>query len=225
MESAAPDQVAPQVQQVPAAGRVRKQGASLKRLIKEASRGQSDEMQTLLRPFVSEEEEFVSWGISSRLGLIPRYNFYFLTDRRVGDLEITPLTGNFNVEMAYLHKIDAVAIRQPSLILMRLALLALYALVIAYGVAGAYIGFTDEESGIVALSVAGAVAGVLLVRFVFSPAIRRIFLRFRKSGMFLKLTGGSDGTYILADRNKMTEMSGLSRQITDLKRTLDLDAA
>ena len=103
--------------------------------------------------------------------------------------------------------------------------MALYLWVIALGAAGAYGGFTEEESAIVALSVVGAVAGVLLVRFALSPAVRRVFLRFRKSGMFLKLTGGSIGTHILADRNKMTEMSSLSRQITDLKRRLDVEAA
>ena len=37
MESVAPDQVAPRVQEVPVASKVRKQGASLKKLIKEST--------------------------------------------------------------------------------------------------------------------------------------------------------------------------------------------
>lgn len=204
---------------------VRKQRRYLRALLKEAIRGEREGVQKLLRPFVSENEEFLSWGITAKLGLIPRYNFYFLTDRRVGDLEITPLTGNFMVEMAYLHKIDALIIRQPSIILLRLALIILYGLVLVTGLVAAFEANSSEDLVFLVASLALTALAVVVVRFVVSPFVKRVFLHFRKSGMLLKLTGGEVGTFIFADRTKMSELANLSRQITDIKRKLDVEAA
>jgi hypothetical protein len=202
---------------------VRRQRRYLRDLIRGAGRGDSEQVQQLLRPFISEEERFVSWGTSARLGFIPRYNFYFLTDRRVGDLDVTPLTGRFNVEMAYLHKIDAIVIRQPAIVWLRIALIIMYAFIAASTLAVAY---QIRESGSDALKAGIVAAGVLsflVAHYLISPMVKRIVLRFHKSGMFLKLTGGSEGTYIFADRRKLPEMSGLSRAISELKRSLDVE--
>lgn len=193
----------------------------LRRLIKEASRGNSDRLRALMAPFVSEGEQFLSSGITARMGIVPRYNFYFLTDRRVGDLEVTPLTGNLDMEMAYLHRIDAMVIRQPSIIVIRAVFAILYFLTIAAGV-GYAIFRPDDQANL--LSVAGVLVTLLFLRFVISPIVRRIVLRFRKSGMVLKLTGSSESTYIFADRSKMSTLSDLARRIADLKRQLDLSA-
>lgn len=193
----------------------------LRRLIKEASRGQSDRVRTLMGPFVSEDEQFLSSGITARMGLIPRYNFYFLTDRRVGDLEVTPLTGNLNVEMAYLHKIDALVIRQPSIILLRIVFAILYALIV---VSAAVTTISAVDEWTIALTVAAAGLALMILRFVVYPVVRRIVLRFRKSGMVLKLTGSAGATFLFADRSKMSTLAELSRRIANLKRQLDLAA-
>lgn len=193
----------------------------LRRLIKEASRGQSDRVRTLMGPFVSEDEQFLSSGITARMGLIPRYNFYFLTDRRVGDLEVTPLTGNLNVEMAYLHKIDAVLIRQPSIILLRVVFAILYSLTVGWPVVTA-LNVGDED--VIALTAAAAGLALLFLRFIVYPVVKRIVLRFRKSGMLFKLTGSAGATYLFADRSKMSTLAELSQRIAKLKRQLDVAA-
>lgn len=199
----------------------RQQRKYLKRLIKEASRGESERLRTLMGPFVSEDEDFLSWGITARMGFIPRYNFYFLTDRRVGDLEVTPLTGNLNVEMAYLHKIDAVVIRQPSIILLRILFAAMYVLAVAWG---AFVSSQAPVAASIGWAVALVVLALLFIQFIVYPIVKRIVLRFRKSGMSLKLTGSGGETFLFADRSKMSTLADLSRRIANLKRQLDSTA-
>lgn len=196
----------------------------LKSVIRQAAAGDDNQLQTLLRPFLTDREELLKWGIASRTGVIPRYDFYFLTDRRVGDIEIVPLTGSFNVEVAYLQKIDAIVVRQPAIVLLRIAVALLYLSAIISGVAGVLRGLNLEDNAMLGLSLAGSATALLLIHFVIAPALKRIVLRFLKSGMFFKLTGGASGTFILADRAKMNEMLGLSSEIAEIKRNLDLEA-
>src|SRR5438128_765632 len=75
------------------------------RLIKGAAEGNKQQVERLLAPFLTPGERLVWSGVSGKMGLIKTYDFAFLTDRRVGDLEVTPLTGNLNVEVCYLQHI------------------------------------------------------------------------------------------------------------------------
>lgn len=99
----------------------------LKALIKGAAAGDHVQLKHLLTPFVGEGERLIDSGISAKFGILPTYDFYFLTEQLIGDLEITPFTGSLNVEVAYLDKIDAFVLTQPRIpILLRLLMLVLY---------------------------------------------------------------------------------------------------
>ena len=63
-----------------------------------------------------------------------------------------------------------------------------------------------------------------LFHWVIFPAAKRIYLRFRKSGMYVKLIGTGDGSLIFADRTRFTALAALARQITQYKRELDKEA-
>lgn len=160
----------------------------LKALIERAAQGNQDAAKKLVSPFISSDEKLLEFGLSAKLGLIKTYDFVFLTDRCVGDLEVTPLNGNLNVEVAYLQKIDAYVLNQPAFPLgLRFSLIMLYP-GMAY-LAFAFSHFLVVELLLHSRSTAHAV-GILSIllalvatHFAFIPAIKRGFLRFKKSGL------------------------------------------
>lgn len=166
-----------------------KKVSELKSIIKDAGTGDVDAIQKLLQPFLSEEEKLISCGLTGKFGIFPTYDFYFLTDKRVGDLEITPFTGSINIEAAYLDRIGAYVINQPHIgLLLRVCLLALYC---------------------------------LLIGFIVNPSLKRAYLRFRKSGLFIILAGTLGGTYIFADREKLGILINIANLMTATQRRLD----
>lgn len=195
----------------------------LKALIKGAARGDEEKIRQLIAPFISDDEKLIECAVTAKFGLITTYDFAFLTDRRIGDLEITPLTGNLNVESAFLHKIDAYVLMQPVIpILLRLLMLGLYLVVPLMA-----ISLVLTMGGWVAIALAALAIVVcnVLIGIAINPLIKRIFLRFKKSGLWLKLTGSATGVLIFADRDKFSVLTKLARSLSDIKRTLDTQAA
>lgn len=194
----------------------------LSQLIKKAAAGDDESARRLISPFVTPEETVLEYGISACFGLIKTYDFLFVTDRRIGDLEITPLTGGLNVEIAYLQKIDALVLSQPAFpILLRLGMVFLY----VYGAIGAFglTGFAPDAFSVIIGLILAAIA-VALVHFVVNPLIKRTFLRLRKSGIFLKLYGNPVGVLIFADRDKFQMLTRVASHVTAVKRQLDKTA-
>jgi hypothetical protein len=197
----------------------------LNQLIKQAAAGSDEAARRLVSPFVHPDEKLLHYGISASFGLIKTYDFLFLTDRRIGDLEVTALTGNLNVEVAFLQKIDAFVLSQPSFpLLLRLTMLFFYPL---FAVSGFFViqsfayeaGWSNAMS--ITLGVLVAVLAALLVRFAINPNIMRAFLRFKKSGLWCKLQGNPVGILIFADRNKFAMLTEVTRLVSDVKRQLD----
>ncbi len=193
----------------------------LKHLIRGAARGDQKQIERLLSPFLLESETLKDCALTAKMGLIPTYDFAFLTDRRIGDLEITPLTGNLVVEVAFLHKIDAFSIIQPAFpILLRLFMFGLYfvpplmamSIVLSLGWLG--------------LAIAACVVFLanLIVSCVINPVIRRMYLRFKKSGIVLAISGHFN-TLIFADRNKFALLTRIASQLSEIKRQLDKELA
>jgi len=209
----------------PKKGSPRKQ---LKSLIKGAISGDTEKIKALLKPFLTNEEELISWGLSGKMGMIPTYNFYFLTDRRVGDFEITPLTGNLQVETAFLQRINAVVMRQPAILLLRINMVLLYVVAVVLGlwptIFSAVAGQVPISMLFSVWNLTKVVVLVALVKWVINPAAKRVYLRFRKSGMYVKLIGTGAGSLIFADRTRFSALAALARQITQYKRELDKEA-
>lgn len=197
--------------------------SQLKRLIKGAAKGDEQQLRRLVAPFLTEGETLIDCAFTAKFGLIPAYDFAFLTDRRIGDIEITPLTGNLRVEVAFLHKVDAMILFQPAFpILLRLGMLVLYLIVPFFAIPLAL-----TANSLLAIAIAAVVIFLanLVVSSVINPIIKRTFLRFKKSGLWLKLTGTFVGTLIFSDRDRFAIVSRFARQLSDLKRQLDREAA
>lgn len=195
----------------------------LRRLIRGAAQGDEQMIRQLIAPFLCDGERVLDFAVTAKMGLIPTYDFAFLTDRRIGDLEITPLTGNLNVEVAYVHKVDAFVLMQPAFpILLRLFMIALYliwpALMIGYVLSTR--GFLALAIGTLSIVLVNLVVGLAII-----PGIKRVYLRFRKSGIWLKLTGSAMGVLIFADRDKFATLTRLSRRLSEVKRQFDREAA
>ena len=194
--------------------------AELKHLIIQAAKGDDSAARRLISPFIHPEEKLLHYGISASFGLIRTYDFLFLTDRRIGDLEITPLTGALNVEVAYVQKIDAFVLTQPAFpLLLRLLMLALY----PFCTIGAFLLCVSPGFGVISILCGAllAVLSVLLVLFAVNPALKRAFLRFKKSGLWCKLQGNPVGVLIFADRDKFGMLTTVTRHLTEVKRQLD----
>lgn len=213
-----------EVVQKPAAKRKPVQKVSqLKTLIKGAARGDEQQIRQLVSPFLCDGETVLDCAVTAKLGLIPTYDFAFLTDRRIGDLQITPLTGNLSVEVAYLHKIDAFVLIQPAFpILLRLFMVLLYLLAPLIAMAPAF-RFRTFLTLLISTVVIVLVNTLIAVAII--PIIRRVYLRFKKSGIWLKLTGSHMGVLIFADRDKFAILTKLSRRLSEIKRQLDKEAA
>jgi hypothetical protein len=197
--------------------------SQLKKVIKGAARGDEQHIRQLVSPFLCDGETVLDCAVTAKLGLIPTYDFAFLTDRRIGDLQITPLTGNLSVEVAYLHKIDAFVLIQPAFpILLRLFMVLLYlvAPLVAMGPVFSTRTFLALFLGTVAIVLFNTLVAVAII-----PIIKRVYLRFKKSGIWLKLTGSHMGVLIFADRDKFAVLTRLSRRMSEVKRQLDKEAA
>ena len=199
------------------------QVSQLKTLIKGAARGDEQQIRQLVSPFLCDGETVLDCAVTAKLGLIPTYDFAFLTDRRIGDLQITPLTGNLSVEVAYLHKIDAFVLIQPafpSLLREFMVMLYLFAPLIAMFPVFRLRTFLALLTGTLVILLVNVLISVAIV-----PIIRRVYLRFKKSGIWLKLTGSHMGVLIFADRDKFAILTKLSRRLSEIKRQLDKEAA
>ena len=197
------------------------QKRELKNLIRQAASGDDASARRLVSPFINPDETLRHYGVSGKFGIIPTYDFLFLTDRRIGDIEITPMNGNLNVEVAYIQKIDAFVLSQPAFpLLLKLFMLMLYPLaaITAFGPATAIAG--DLLVSLV-IGVPAAALAVLLVFFAINPAIKRLFLRLKKSGLWCKLNGHPVGVYIFSDRDKFGLLTEITRELTEVKRQLD----
>lgn len=194
-------------------------------LIKAAASGDESAARRLISPFVTADEKLLAHGISAKFGLISTYDFLFLTDQRIGDLQITPFTGDLNVEVAYLRNLDAFVLSQPAFpLLLRLGMALCYPLLplFAYGsvvapTVDAGLTFVVSQS----ISIGVALLVLYLVHAAINPAIRRVFLRFMKSGLFCKLRGSPIGVLIFADRNKFEMLTSVTRLLTNAKKQLD----
>ena len=204
----------------------------LQALIKGAATGDKEQTERLLSPFLTPGERLVWSGVTAKMGLISVYDFGFLTDRRVGDLQITPLTGDLSVEVCYLQHIDAMVITQPAFSLKLWAgIIAAYPLWVAAAIGFSYVAgattyeFLDNNTLAMFVFVAGAIGlsllGIIGWTFFGIPAVRRGFLRYRKSGLWLKLRHSDIGSLIFADRNRFGLLAALTRMVTEQKRLLD----
>jgi hypothetical protein len=219
------NQIDPQLKVArPSSDSVRK--AELNRLIIAAASGDADSSKRLISPFVTPEEKLLMYGMSAKFGFFPTYDFYFLTDRRIGDLQITPLTGNLNVEVAYIQKIDAFVLSQPAFPIWFRLLLAFMYILMPFGIFMLIEGLMNLPLPVVVLFGLPAAAGGAYLVFLFvNPALKRLFLRLKKSGLWLKLHGSPMGVLIFADRNKFELLTSLSRALSDVKRHLDKAAS
>lgn len=106
----------------------------LKEIIMEASEGNKSAIKKLIKPFLGSDETLVNSGISGQFGIfIKVYNFYFLTNQRVGDITITPFTGELNIEVAFLDDIKSYTIIQPHIsITFKLLTWTLYVFLIGF---------------------------------------------------------------------------------------------
>lgn len=202
----------------------------LLRLIQGAATGDRQQIERLLAPFMTPGERLIWAGVSGKMGLLTTYDFAFLTDRRVGDLEVTPLTGNLSVEVCYLKDIDAMKISQPAIaITMWTWIAAGYPLWIFLGTTISLftVGFATDFRGQISFYVFVFGAFMLSVLMIVAWTIfgidmmRRWTLRHRKSGIWLKLRGSGIGSLIFADRDKFAMLTSLVRMITEQKRLLD----
>lgn len=195
----------------------------LKALIKGAARGDEEQIRQLIAPFISDDEKLIDYAVTAKFGLITTYDFAFLTDRRIGDLEITPMTGHLHHMCAYIHKIDAYIIVQPAIpILLRLFMLGLHLVVPLLGISFA---LSIGRWEVISLAALAILICNTLISVGVNPLIRRVYLRFKKSGLWLILNGSSMGVLIFADRDKFSVLTKLARSLSDLKRTLDTQAA
>ena len=208
----------------------------LKQLIARAATGDREQVERLIQPLLTADERLLWCGLSAKLGLITTYNFAFVTDRRIGDLEVTPLTGNLHVEMCYLQHIDAYVLIQPAFPIWMWVLLAgmyPFTMLLVWFMSrilpalmwemGFYSNFWYLLSTLFRLGlVVGAIAAVL---FVINPAIIRMFLRLKKSGLWMKLRGTASGGFIFADRNRFAVLAQMARIVTEQKRVLDAETA
>ncbi len=201
--------------------------AELKRLIKQAAGGDTEAAKQLIGPFIADDEELITHGITAEFGLIKTYDFVFLTNKRMGDLEITPLTGNLTVEIAYLERVDAIVISQPAFpLLLRLAIWLSYPIVPVVTflfMQSFFLAYDLELFSWVAGGMGAAVALFVLHR-AFIPSVRRIFLRFKKSGIWLKLYGHPVGVLVFADRNRFAMLTSLARMVSELRSRLRTEA-
>jgi hypothetical protein len=208
----------------------------LKQLIAQAAGGDRERIERLIRPFLTPDERLIWCGLTAKLGLIPTYDFAFITDRRIGDLEVTPLTGNLHVEMSYLQHIDAYVMIQPAFPLWMWGLLGgmyPFAALAVWLVSrilpmlmhemGFYFSFWFLLATVFRLGL--VVAGLAAVYFVINPAIIRLFLRLKKSGLWLKLRGTVAGARIFADRDRFGVLANMARIVTEQKRVLDAETA
>jgi hypothetical protein len=211
----------------------------LRKLIHRAGKGDEEAARRLVSPFVSQGEKLVNFGVSAKFGIIRTYDFVFLSDRQIGDLRITPLSGNLSVGIAYLRAIDVVVLSQPAYpLLLRLFMLSSYLWVSAglWWVARAITlwAFGDvlfpNQNPTASLLTLGlgyglwglaVVLGLFLAFVAVNPAIKRAFLHFKKSGLWLMFRGTPTGLLIFADRNKFEMLTRLTRQVSELKRILD----
>jgi hypothetical protein len=204
----------------------------LKRLVAEAGTGNPQKIERLISPFLTSGERLMWCGISGKIGLFPTYDFAFVTDRRIGDLEINPLTGHVNVEVCYLQHIDACAVIQPAFPIWMWGILAAMYPIAWYAVSlGLWMFATFLRE--LELYTIYQYFPWMLVRFglriallasvyaIINPGLKRFYLRFKKSGLWLKLRGGSQGTFIFADRDKFSLLATMTRVITEQKRQLD----
>lgn len=198
----------------------------LKKLIHSAGNGNMDAIKQLIMPMITDEEQLLLYGVSAKFGLIKTYDFYFLTDRRVGDMEVTPFTGDIAVEIAYLHKIDAIVLKQPAFpLLMRLFIGFCYVFFPITLCGLTIYGLVESFRIDTVLSIISGIAmGILILWFFIKaavPAIVRGFLKLNKSGIWLKLSGSVIGVLIFADRDKFDLIVSLSKRVSDMKRNLD----
>jgi len=192
--------------------------ADLKGLIRRAADGDDAALRRLLAPFIGSDETLLLHEITAKMGLFTTYDFAFLTNRRVGDLEVTPFTGGLNVEVAYLDKIDAFAVIQPAFpISLRVLMFLLYAAPPVFFLAP---GFAAGGGSLLLAGIAATALWLPLTWKAINPTLRRLFLRFKKSGLFLKLTGSMSGTLIFADRNKLAILNRLATGIGEARRKL-----
>lgn len=106
----------------------------LKDIINEASQGNKSAIKKLIKPFLGSDEVLITSGISGEFGVFMKvYNFYFLTNQRVGDITITPFTGELNIEVAFLDDIKSYTIVQPHIsITFKLLTWSLYPFIIGF---------------------------------------------------------------------------------------------
>jgi hypothetical protein len=181
--------------------------AHIKSLVNRAAKGDEVAIRELLQPFIADDEQVLQFGLTAKLGLIPSYDFAFLTDEKIGDLQITPLTGNISVEVARLKHIDAYHLSQPAFpILLRLLLVILYAGAVVFPLAAL------EGNFVIAIPI--ALCLIAFVHFAVWPALKYAFLRFKKSGLWCKVGGFPIGVLIFADRNQFEFMTRLARNMT-----------
>ena len=214
---------------------------SLLQLINGAAGGDQQKIQQLVAPFITSDERLLWCGVTAKLGLLPTYDFAFITDRRVGDLEVTPFTGSLNVEACYLQHIDYCVIKQPAMPLwmwmLRLSMYVLFPMMIGvvYRLITMPLWYLSRESELVyaissvipwfVLSLAIYVASLAAVPLIVNPIIVRIYLRLKKSGIWLKLRGSRLGLLIFSDRHKFGTLTSVCRLVADQKRILDAEMA
>lgn len=160
----------------------------LKEIIQEASEGNKSAIKKLIKPFLGSDETLINSGISGQFGMfIKVYNFYFLTNQRVGDITIAPFTGELNIEVAFLDDIKSYTIIQP------------------------YISFNFK--------LLTWTLYVLLIGFLVNSSLKRAYLKYKKSGLFIKF-GDFGGTHIFFDRERFNALAHLSNTLNNARKKI-----
>lgn len=193
-------------------------------LIQAAAGGDEDAQRALLDPFLAEGEALLEFGLSAKMGILTTYDFYFVTNLRVGDLEVTPFTGALNVEAAFIRDCPAFVLNQPSIpITLRLWFLGMYLVSAGFAFVlvmfpPVFFGLLGGDRPLALILGAFAFAGLAyVVHHLLIPGVKRAFLRFRKSGVFVMTSSGGMGILVFADRDRFGLMASLTRRMVELR--------
>lgn len=196
----------------------------LSKLIRQAARGNYEAIQALLLPLLSEDENLIAFGLGAKMGFLPTYDFYFLTNFRVGDLQVTPWIGALHIESAYLDRIDSFAINQPPIsIVLRLAIAILYLLTVSYVIQFSIV-LGSTPLGIwwtIAIMAPILAALLLLIYKAITPFIKRVYLRICKSGITIRIYANPQGVLIFSDRTKVQELIQMTKLMMAAKSAHD----
>lgn len=183
-------------------------------VLRKARSGDSNAVAALFRGFLSDGETIRAGGYLGVLGyLLPEHSFWCVTDYRVCGL-LVRRGGRLQFTSGFLGRINSIALKQPSLVVLWLIMIAWVLTFTLIGVGmNAGIGAELGESlpGWLAATL-GAGVGLGLLRWAI-----RIYYRFSKSGVVFWMRERIP-VYLFADRQSLTAAQRLIATFTAVKK-------